>query len=62
MIKKERKFLQYEFINENAYTLNDASIYCLMKDQQGTIWSGSFYGEINCFPPGAQYILLSFCH
>lgn len=49
--KKERKFLQYEFINENAYTLNDASIYCLMKDQQGTIWSGSFYGEINCFHP-----------
>lgn len=49
--KKEGRFYQYEFINENAYTLNDASIYCLMKDQQGTIWSGSFYGEINCFHP-----------
>lgn len=49
--KKERKFLQYEFINENTYTLNDASLYCLMKDRQGSIWSGSFYGEINCFHP-----------
>lgn len=49
--RQKDKFQRYDFINENAYTLNDASIYCLMKDQQGTIWSGSFYGEINCFNP-----------
>lgn len=49
--RSDNQFIKYEFISENIHALNDASIYCLMKDQQGTIWSGSFFGEINCFHP-----------
>lgn len=49
--RNEDKFIHYEYQNDNYSNPYDGSIYCLTKDQQGTIWSGSFIGGINYFNP-----------
>lgn len=32
------------------YSISDNAIYCLLKDKEGGIWAGSYFGGINYFP------------
>lgn len=34
----------------NPYSLSDNAIYCLYKDREGGIWSGTYFGGLNYYP------------
>ncbi len=43
-------FTNYSEDNK-PYSLSNSSIICMMKDQQGTFWIGTYYGGVNLFNP-----------
>ena len=38
-----------DFLRDDS--LSDASVWCVRKDAQGTIWAGTFFGGVNYFHP-----------
>ncbi|MCD8260969.1 MAG: hypothetical protein LUD15_05320 [Bacteroides sp.] len=43
-------FTHYSEDNK-TYSLSNSSIICMMKDQQGNCWIGTYYGGVNLFNP-----------
>jgi ligand-binding sensor domain-containing protein len=39
-------------IEKMPHSLSHSSVYSLFKDQQGTIWAGTYFGGVNYFNPG----------
>lgn len=39
-------------VGSEPYGLTHESVWCMQKDQQGTIWVGTYFGGVNYFNPG----------
>lgn len=44
---------------QNKGNLTHSSIQCLIKDNQGTIWTGGYFGSINYFNPEYEIYTLT---
>ena len=34
----------------DPYSISDNAVYCFVKDQEGSIWAGTYFGGVNYFP------------
>ena len=48
--KKTRKFTCYT-PSDVPGSLSNSSVYCIIKDHQGTMWVGTYFGGANYFNP-----------
>lgn len=49
--KKTGEFMRFEADINNPESLTHSSIWCIVKDQQGTLWMGTYFGGVNYFNP-----------
>lgn len=43
--------MRFEADINNPESLTHSSIWCIVKDQQGTLWMGTYFGGVNYFNP-----------
>jgi len=48
-------FKHYDSEEYNYRQLSNESVWCLMKDSQGTIWAGTYFGGVNYFNPEINF-------
>ncbi len=48
--RKTGKFTSY-YHSSSDDALTESSIWSLLRDRQGNIWAGTYYGGVNCFSP-----------
>lgn len=51
--RKTGKFTSYKASGQNG-SLTESSIWTLMRDRQGTLWAGTYYGGVNYFSPSRE--------
>lgn len=49
--KKTGEFMRFEADINNPESLTHSSIWCIVKDQQGSLWMGTYFGGVNYFNP-----------
>ncbi|MEG2150764.1 MAG: two-component regulator propeller domain-containing protein [Bacteroidaceae bacterium] len=49
--KKTRQFSVYTADNSKSDSPTHSSIWCIIKDHQGTMWLGTYFGGVNYFNP-----------
>lgn len=49
--KKTGEFSNYTSEDETETKLTHSSIWCIVKDKQGTLWLGTYFGGVNFFNP-----------
>jgi len=47
---KSKTFQNFKKNYNNPYSISDNAIYCLVKDQEGGVWIGTYFGGVNYYP------------
>ena len=50
------KIIHLQNVNGDPYSISDNAIYSILKDREGGMWIGTYFGGVNYYPP-AIYLL-----
>lgn len=56
MFNTENKQVTRIDVPYNQYSLGDQNVYCLLRDREGGIWAGTYFGGLNYLSPNTQCI------